>query len=320
MEDNLAVIISYGDPHLSSKPHGAHVNYPEESLYYYKKITEVAEEVKATHIIGTGDLTFGRFHTLEYRKAVETELKKQSQLVNGNHYEVKGNHDSATYGMTEYEYYIENGLLKPSTNLQIGNVNISMVDYGKEHTANVIIEDNKTNIIVAHNYFKFKDTRLPNYGKAIELDSFIDWFGVDYLICGHIHKNEIFEGSIIKDGYSHKTVVHYLGCPARPAYREGHMDEYMFIDVLTIKADGSLQYDIRQEPLWSLSDSFNLAQKEEEQQKKEEKENRVDISDIVAGLNTHERTVGNPEDIIKSLLVDEKYKEKAIELLKLGRA
>lgn len=121
---NLATILIYGDIHLNSKNYGGHKDYANESLGYFQKITETAQEIGATHIIGLGDFTFSRFHTLEYRSKVEDELEKQYKLTNGNRFELKGNHDVAGYGMTEYEYYVEKGLLRPSTNLQIGNVNI----------------------------------------------------------------------------------------------------------------------------------------------------------------------------------------------------
>ena len=323
MANVLAKILVYGDIHLSSRNHGGHVDYPEESLHYFQRITQRTREHNVTHLIGTGDLTFGRFHTLEYREKVEKELKEQFKLVNGNRYEVKGNHDSATYGMTEYEYYVNKGLLLPSTNLKIGKANISMVDSGMYYKHDILDTSNKdeTNIVIAHDYFKFKDTQMPNYGKAIELDTFTDWYGVHYLICGHIHKHEIFEGSIIKNGYGFKTLVHYLGSMPRPSYREGHTDDTGYMALITVTDDGEVRYEVIEEELWSLEKSFNLSKKEKEKEKQAEKEQRINISDIVNSLNTHERNVGNPEDIIASLEgIDEKYKNKAIELLKLGGA
>jgi len=323
---DLARILIYGDIHLSSRNYGAHRDYPKESLHYLRTITEKAEELGATHLIGLGDLTYGRFHTLEYREAVENELERQFELVNGNRYEIKGNHDKATYGMTEFEYYINKGLIRESTNLKIGDVNISMVDYGQHECTEIIPPDkDKINIVLAHDYFKFSDTKLPEYGKAIQLDEFISWFGVDYLIVGHIHNQEIFEGLIIKDGIGNRTIVHYLGCLSRPAYREGYMEDTGALVFLTIRDNGEMQYDIIDIPLWDLDKSFNLALNAEEKEKKKEREQKkersVDISDIVQRLDMHERNVGNPEDIIRNMEgIDEKYKDKAIELLKDGGA
>lgn len=319
---NLATILVYGDIHLNSKNYGGHKDYANESLGYFQKITETAQEIGATHIIGLGDFTFSRFHTLEYRSKVEDELEKQYKLTNGNRFELKGNHDAAGYGMTEYEYYVEKGLLRPSTNLQIGNVNISMVDNGLATKTNILpIEEDKTNIVLAHDYFKFKDTVIPDYGAAIELDKFDRWFGIDYLVCGHIHKQEVFSGYILKGDQAHETVVVYPGCMSRPAFRKGHMDSTGMLLKLTISDTEEFKFEAIQIPLLPIEDSFNIRELNTKAEKKEEKRNRVDISDVVNKLNTHEGAVGNPEDIIMAMQdVDEKYRRKAIELLKSGQA
>lgn len=329
MANQIASIIIYGDIHLNSKHYGAHKDYPKESIEYFQKITEVAKEKCATHIIGLGDFTFGRFHTLEYRKAVEDELIKQNTISNGNRYELFGNHDVAGYGMTEYQYYIEKGLLKPSTYLKIGNVNLNMIDYietkvedfEESPKTDVVISNNPSdiNIILTHNFLKFKDTLIANFGRAIELDEFSKWYGVDYIICGHVHKHYIFKGKIVNKEHTHayETTVHYLGCMMRPAYRKDLLDENGYILNLRVFDDGSMQYDPIEIPLWPIKEAFNIEVKEKEQKVKEEKEKRLDISDIVQQLNSHERNVGNPEDIINGMTnVAEKYKEKAIKLLK----
>lgn len=324
---DIARVLIYGDPHLNSKNFGAHINYAEESLEDFRKITKAVRDNKVTHLIGLGDLTYGRFHSLEYRESVESELMQQYQLVNGNHYELKGNHDSAGYGMTEYEYYIKKGLLKMSCNIAIGNVNFTMVDSGQyEKVIPNIGDPEKTiNIILAHDYFKFKDTMVPDFGKAIELDTFEKWFGADYLICGHIHNQLMFNGLIMKeiDGqtHGHKLMVHYPGSLPRPSYRAGHMDLVGQLILLVIRDNGELEYNTLDVELPPLEKSFNLAAKEADAKTKAEKEKRVDISDIIQELNSHQRNVGNPEDIIMAMEgIDTRYKSKAVELLKLGQA
>lgn len=315
----IARIGVYGDLHLCSKDYGAHRDYPKESLEYLSKITEITRDRKLTHLIGCGDFTFGRFNTLEYRMGVEKQLEEQYKLVKGNHYELFGNHDKAGYGLTERDFYIQKGLLKPSQNLTIENLHITMVDYGKtmKTEPNIVDDNDHINFIIAHDFYKFKDTQIANFGKAIELDNLDRWYGADYLICGHIHKIMGFSGSIIKGNRSHELLVHYLGCMMRPAYREGYIDEKGQVLVLILHDDGRLDYDIEDVQLWPISDSFNLEVKEKEKTKKEEKVARVDISDIVKQLDSQDRSVGNPEEIIKDMSgIDIKYKNKAIQLLK----
>lgn len=319
MASEIARIGIYGDLHLNSKNYGAHNDYATESLEYLGKITEITKEKKLTHLIGCGDFSYGRFHTLEYRVAVEKNLKEQFEITEGRRYELFGNHDVAGYGMTERDYYIEKGVLKPSENLAIGCLNLNMVDYGKHNTTDVVIcdDDSHYNFIVAHDFFKFANAEVANFGKAIELDNFEKWFGADLIVCGHVHKILDFAGYILKDGMAHQCQVHYLGCMMRPSYREGYMDDEGQIMIVTVFDDGHVDYCIEAIKLWDIEKSFNLVKKADDTAKKVERTNRVDISDIVRQLDTHDRNVGNPEDIIMGMQdIPEKYKQKAIELLK----
>lgn len=319
MANVIARLAFYGDMHLCSKNYGAHRDYPKESLEYFQKITEVVANRGVTHLIGTGDFTYGRFNSLEYRLSIETELQKQYELTNGNRFELRGNHDEAGYGMTERDYYVNKGMLKPSTNLSIGNVNLTMVDYGKyeDIIPNIVDDNTKVNILVAHDFFKFSNTQIANFGKGIDLDHFEKWFGLDYLICGHVHKDMEFDGNIIKGDMAHQVHANYLGCMMRPAYREGLMDENGKILIITVYDDNNIDIDTEYIKLWDLDKSFNLEEKQKQLNKKEEKASRVDISDIVKQLDTHDRNVGSPEEIISSMDgINNKYKEKAIWLLK----
>lgn len=319
---DLARILIYGDIHLNSRNYGSHIDYAKESLDCFRRITLLVKEHAATHLIGLGDLSYSRFHSLEYRAAVEKELIEQYNLVQGNRYELKGNHDSAGYGMTEYEYYIQKGLIKPSCNMSIGNLNLTMVDY-KKHTEvvpNINLESGKTNIILAHDYYKFKDTPMPNFGKAIEVESLPKWYGTDYLVCGHIHNQLAFSGLMRKETLNgieqHEMIIHYPGCITRPAYAEGALSDIGQFVLLTVKSSGEVVYDILEVELPKLFEIFNLEQKAVEKEKKEAKRARVDISDIIQRMSQHETIVWDHLGTIENMQVDQKYKDKAIQLLK----
>lgn len=329
MKELIASVLIYGDMHLCSKSYGAHRDYPRESLEYFHNITEVAKEVNATHIIGLGDFTYGRFNTLEYRKAVEDELAEQNKITSGNRFELFGNHDTAGYGMTEYQYYVEKGMLKTSQGIRVGNLNIQMVDYVDQRSTtfeeapetNIEIIDGCTNVVLTHNYVRFKDTQMASFGGAAYLDNFSKWYGVDYIICGHVHKQYIFDGPIISsDGTrSHRATVQYLGCMMRPAYREDLIDKEGLVVNLRAFSDGSVTYDVISLPLWDIAESFNLEKKEKEKDESSTEKSRVDISDIVKRLNESDRRIGNPVDIVMGLEnVNEKYRSKALQLLELA--
>lgn len=322
MSNLIARIGIIGDTHLCAKSYGAHRDYTKECLEYFTKVSDITEELKLTHLIGTGDFTYGKFDKLEFREKVEHELERQNRATNGNRYEVMGNHDTATNGMTEYEYYVRRGLLKKSTNLSLGMLNITMLDYKRNgkytpDEMNIINDGDHFNLAIAHQYFKFSDTILPNFGDAIILDNYKPFFGIDYLVCGHVHKIMDFTGQIESDDSKKNCLVQYLGCMMRPAYREGHMDSEGIMDIIEVYDDGKIEVSVKSIELWSLEKSFNLDQKAVENEKKLIKAARVDISDIVKKLDEHERNVGNPEDIIMSMDgISDKYKAKAIDLLK----
>ena len=325
MSSAIAKILVYGDLHLSSKNYGAHNNYPEETLGILKKIADKAEEVGAKYVIGLGDLSFGRFNTLEYRDRVETELNRILKTCNGNHYFLKGNHDSASYGMTEYEYYIKKGLIKEPCDFDIGEVSFKLINYGEIPNHKMNLNRANTNFVFVHDFVAFKDSIMPNYGKPVLIDELDDWFGVDFVIAGHIHKSGAYEGAITKeiDGqtYARRVIIDYPGCMSRPSYQGDETDKEGHMVVLTVYSDGNVDYDRQNIELLPIEESFNLAVKQAEKEKEEEKKNRVDITDIVSNLDTHERSIGDPESIIMGLNnIAEKYKNKAIELLKLGEA
>lgn len=325
MANVIAKVLIGADDHLSSKNYGGHRDYATESLYYFQLKTKVMEEEGITHYVGLGDFSTGRFNTLEYRLAVEKELKKQLELTSGRRWEIKGNHDKATYGMTEYEYYLKSGLFRPAENIRIGSVNISMVNYGTETDkgkdsglcGNIIKPDQDSmNVVLAHNYFINASMYMMNYGKCIELSKMHDWFGVDYIISGHIHDPYLLKGTIdsLDGGHTHEVLLQYPGCMARPSYQKSKLATQCQLIVLTIYDDGNMEYRTIDVDLWPVEKSFNLEKYEQEAEVKEAK--HVDVSDIAEKLAGYRTSSGTPEDIIHSMTgVDEKYKEKALQLL-----
>lgn len=309
----------YGDLHLYSENYGSHRDYASESIDLMQNITKLVQDNGVTHLIGLGDFSFGNFKRLRYRKAIEEELIKQHELTNGNRWEMMGNHDKLAKDLSERDYYIEKGLLRPSENITLGKWHITMVDYDKASEVDVNFSDNEEdiNVILAHDYYKFVGTALPNYGEAHELDYMDKWFGADFLICGHIHKCMKFTGSIMNGEFSKKCCVHYPGCAMRPAYTKDHMDDKVDFVLLTQYTDGTTEYNFIEIKLPPIEESFNLEKIARKEQKQAEKPESIDITQMVYSLDKHERVVGSPEEIIKAMEgVPEAYKNMALKLLK----
>lgn len=304
-----------GDLHLSSKNYGGHVNYPEESLHYFQMMSTLIQQYGMTHFIYTGDFTYGRFNTLEYRNDVENELQKQHKLLDGRLWVVKGNHDSASYGMTEYEYYLERKYFKGSEKLDFGSkLTIDMRDYGD--LSGVDLTDGKDHILMTHGYFTFKNSNLPNFGASTVLDDKHDWCGIKFILCGHIHEEHMIKG-IISDGkgMAAHCAVHYLPCLARPSYHGEDTPVKGCIDIIDVYDDDTYNICTLTIDLLPIEESFDIARINSEKEHKEAL--KVNLSDVVTNLNTHKISVGNPEDIIMAREdVDIEYRKKAVELLK----
>ena len=302
-----------GDDHLSAKNYGGHYNYPEESLHYFKVLTGFAKEFGVTHWIGLGDFTYGRFGAdLDYRKRVEDELAEQSKVVNGNRWIIKGNHDKASSGMTEYEFYAGR-MFKTSEDLDLGNLIIHMKDYGD--TSGVDVSDGKVHVIATHGLFTFKNSNLPNFGTAVELDDKADWFGIPYIICGHIHEEHILQGYVGNGTGAYPTIVHYLPCLSRPAYHGEDTPTKGAVSFIDVYEDGSLQYNRHEFDLLPIGQCFNIQKMDSEKEHKEHIS--IDLSDITKNLVEKKISAGNPEDVIMGMEdINIKYRKKAVELLK----
>lgn len=309
-------IMFSGDDHLSWKNYGGHVDYPQESLYYFKLLTMLAENYGVTYWIGLGDLTYGRFGSLEYRQEVEGELEKQRALVHGNRWIIKGNHDKASYGMTEYEYYLKKGLFRGSERLEFGNaLTIHMRDYGDTSPLESLSPGK--NILATHGLFTFKNSNLPIYGKAnADLDDMAGWYGLDYIISGHIHNEHVLSGYIGKNGQAKPCTVHYIPCLTRPSYLGERTPSKGCVDLVDIKDTGEVQLYTVEIELLPLEKSFDL---ERIQHNKDVDDRKVDLTDILTTLKSHSINIGNPEDIIMNKQdIPLVYREKAVELLKAG--
>lgn len=304
-------IAVYGDTHVSSKNYGAHRDYAAESLSYYKAVVDIAESEAVDYMCCLGDLTQGRLTTLEYRAAFEKELMRAYNLTQGKHYCLRGNHDIATYGMTERDYYIGRGLLQEPENLFFNGLSLYMCNYGEEDSLVIEPKPNTTTVLLTHNYLRFSDTVLPPYGEPIELDNYTNWYGADLILNGHIHRSSKFSGHIIKDSLAKRTTVMNVGCPCRMSY-ESDMQPNGNVILLTVTYEG-LQLGQRKFELLPIDEAFNLADREAKENLKRLK--RGELGLIADTLDNRERFVGDPIAMINAMRVAQIYKDKAIALL-----
>lgn len=302
-------ILIYGDPHLSSKNYGSHVNYPKESLDLFKNILKTAKDLDCGTLIGLGDLTYGKFHDLDYVLEVENELEAQKEWTNNNHYMLKGNHDVITNGKSVWEFYLAKGAFKNVPYIDRGCSRIHLVNYN-EAGKPLAIADGKENIVLGHDYFRYSNSVFTKYygNGGIVLDNHTTWRQVDLIIAGHIHEFQQCSGCVITGETSKTIPVIYPGCPTRPALQENLDTKGRYI-ILDCSGD-NVMMTIHEFDLPALEDIFLV-----KQVKNTSKEPLIDVSDIIRELVAHERITNDPEVVINSLNVfSEEVRAKAIQL------
>lgn len=299
-------VMIVGDLHLSSKNYGNHINYAQETLDIFRKITAIAEENKVTHIIGLGDFTMAQIESLRYRAFIDEELEKQNKLTNGNRYEIRGNHDYSSQHITDYEYYKTfRGMLRCPDYIDIGNTRIHLVSYGDE--SRKLEMGSGYNMVCAHNYLKFDSTKMAEfYGTSyVCLDDKYKWYGVDAIFCGHIHEENEFTGTMYSDAEhteSKEIAVYYPGCPSRPAYRK-NLDKYGHVVIVDIGTDEAPTIDIQDFELLPIGMAFAST---EETMKDvvnvmKEKDEVINIEDITENLCKYNNKFGDIENEIDAL-------------------
>ena len=318
----VAKILIEGDKHFCSKNHGGHRDYPSETLYYARLVSELIKSEGVTHYINAGDFTYGRFDRLEYRAEVDKILRDMSSQLNGNVWFLKGNHDSASYGTTEFEYYAASGWFKTSETLDFalgttgGGLHLEMKDFGDYSQFNEV--PGAINLLVTHGFFTFDQEKRIMKPNTIMAEH-EPWKGIDMLVCGHIHTESFERGH----GFAGKDVaMHYLPCLSRPEYIRNGMQAEGSVDIFTVYDDGSVNMEQRAIKMLPLETSFDIeAIKAADMQAEENERVAIDVSDIAKKMEEHTRVASDPIAVIAGLPeVAEPVKRVAIELIKMAKA
>ena len=230
-----AKVLVIGDLHISDRFSGRHKNYLENCFDCLDMIEKSIIDNEITHLICLGDwIGIGLAEkNLKERKTLLRliqVLQKWNQLLKGNVYSLKGNHDIGK-NMTDYDFLLSIGLLKHADTLDLGSCRIHMFDYGNENRA-IEIDNNKYNIGCFHTNLLIEGlTTWYHGGVGVELSSLKNLEGISMAIAGHIHNPSmtLVSTSIGNTGIS----LFYPGCPTRPRL-ENNMWESCYGVILTI--------------------------------------------------------------------------------------
>lgn len=216
-----------GDTHISDRVSSRHIDYFRDCQEFLMQITNSIIEHKIKVLILTGDLV-GRTNekNLASREVLLYFMKVIQQwndLTGGNVYVVRGNHDISGK-MTDFDMFVSLGLLKMAPHIDASGVRFHLVNYG-EHTRDLAIEDSLMNVVVGHSEFHVegKTDWFFRSHEAVNVASLNNFYGVDMIVGGHIHKPS---PSVVETSIKDKSIkLFYLGCGTRPAYDRNIWDK-----------------------------------------------------------------------------------------------
>lgn len=218
MEESRVLVI--GDLHISDRYTGKHKDYLENCFEVLEMITESIKERKITHLIALGDwIGIGmREKNLRKRESLlrlMQVLMEWNTLTNNNVYSLRGNHDIGAK-LTDFDLFIELGLLKNVNQLDIQLARFHMFNYGEE-TRKIDVDENMYNIGLFHTNLLIEgETTWYRGGVGVELSTLDNLYGVDFAIAGHIHNPSLrIVSTSIRD---RDITLFYPGNLTRPKY------------------------------------------------------------------------------------------------------
>ncbi len=241
MSESRVLII--GDIHLSDRYTGRHIDYLANCFECLDMITEQLKEKKITHLFCLGDwvgigLAEKNLRKRETLLAAMKVLQEWNTLTNGNVYSLRGNHDIGS-SLTDYDLFLQLGLLKSRKQLDIGSTRFHFFDYGEEKRIVNIAED-KYNIGLFHENLLIEGlTTWYRGGVGVELSTLDNLYGISMAVAGHIHNpSPKMVSTSIKDS---DITLFYPGCMTRPKFEQNLWTEayamYYKIDDMATIAD-----------------------------------------------------------------------------------
>lgn len=243
---NGGKILVFGDTHFSVKYNGKHKNYLYDCYVTMERILDVVTVEKPSAVFFLGDLigvNERNIYDHEFLMRVVMFFGKLYRLTKGNVYYVKGNHDYGDFADVdfltglgyiknpEYVDYIVDGEIE---------IRFHFVNYGDEHKALKINEDNTSNVVLGHAdyYIEGVTTWYSSKKGSVELKTLSNFNGVELVFAGHIHtpSKEVMY-TTTPDG--NPIGLFYTGSPSRTAER---FDDCWYVYFEYSEESGSTNY------------------------------------------------------------------------------
>lgn len=224
-----ARILTVGDPHISDRYSGRHVDYFRDCTEWLDQVTAKIIEHKVTHLIVTGDW-IGRTteKNLQLRETLLYMIKvlqKWNELTNGNVYSITGNHDIAEK-LTDYQIFVSMGLIKTGLDLDINQIRFHLMDYG-DHEREITVAEDKFNVAIMHTelHVEGQTNWIFHSKEGVFLSSLENLKGVNFVVAGHIHTPS--QRTVVTSIQGSDISLFYPGNGTRPSY-DAHIWEKAF--------------------------------------------------------------------------------------------
>lgn len=277
---NGGKVLIIGDLHISDRPCvGKHKDYMTNCFSVLRDIIDMVENQHPSALVLLGDLVGTVERNLKSREVLAmvckffTDIKATGCRV----FCVRGNHDFGDY--PDFQFFASLGLFETaescggffdyygSEDKTVPEIRFHLLDYGSETRKLDIVENDVTNIVLAHNNFTIQGvTTWYDAAGGYELSSMQNFNNVYLVIAGHIHNPspQVFSTRMMTGGTCN---LFYVGSPTRPAeYHESCWVVEFEFNPSTEETDyDAKEWQLRKnEDVFYLDDTFVEEMSEEE--------------------------------------------------------
>lgn len=220
-------VLIIGDLHISDRFSGRHKDYFENCFYCLDMIEKSIVDNNITHLICLGDwigIGLAEKNLKDRRSLLKLiqVLQRWNNLLNGNVYSLRGNHDIGK-NMTDYDFFVSIGLLKNIPEVDIGSCRFHLFNYGEE-TREIKLDEDKYNVGCFHSNLLIEGlTTWYQGGVGVELSTLTNLKGISTAIAGHIHNPS---KRLVSTSIGDSAIdLFYPGCPTRPRMEVNMWDE-----------------------------------------------------------------------------------------------
>ena len=225
-----------GDLHFTDKPVGKFIDYFEVCKDVAEKISQMIISENLTHLFLAGDLVGvsngdNTMRTNAARLWLIQMFAQWSQLLNGNLYCLRGNHDGGAH-TCDFDILMGAMLIKHVDYVDCGAFRIHMIDYGDDNRSLDLSDDSKVHVAFMHSHLTVENkTNFIPFQGGTELSTMRNLKGCEIVACGHIHNPSLGYVSTSIEGEDVHLI--YLGCPTRASSN----DRWDKTQVLVLETD-----------------------------------------------------------------------------------